>query len=67
MRYCGEAVLVSEIKLFLDSSFFGLILQSRHANWVKYYFNLQLTVHTFQNVQALHILGLKTVIKDGQR
>ena len=39
VRYCGGAFLVSEIKLFMDSC---LILQSRHSNWLKYYFTLQL-------------------------
>ena len=50
--------LVSEIKLFVDSGFFGHV---HLVNRVKYYFNLEPKVHTFQNVQALHILGLKTV------
>ena len=40
VRYCGGVFLVSEIKLFVDSGLFGLILQSRHSNWEIYYFNL---------------------------
>ena len=40
VRYYGLAVLVSEIKLFVDSGLFGLILQSRHWNWVKIVFQL---------------------------
>ena len=39
VRYGGGAFLVSEIKLFMDSGLFGLILKPRHSNWVKYYFN----------------------------
>ena len=40
LRHCGGAFLVNEIKLFGESGLFGLTLQSRHSNWVKYYFNL---------------------------
>ena len=39
VRSFGGAFSVSEIKLFMDSGLFGLTLQSRHSNWVKYYFN----------------------------
>ena len=40
VKYCCGAYLVSIIKIFVDSSLFCLILQSKHSNWVKYYFNL---------------------------
>ena len=40
VRYCDGVFLGSKVKLFMDIGIFGFILQSRHSNWVKYYFNL---------------------------